>query len=232
MAVCSGYENNLMNAADGLSYLKTPLKWSWLCAVVMRAIWWKLLVDLSSWLSQDTTEMIMAVRSGDESNLMKAAGGLVLLAISRHRWNDHGCALWWWEQLDESCWRTCPLSYLKTPLKCMKKTCVYMWAEKVSWMEPGQPFFPRDDVGNHAASQRPVRNWQCAAAHVRISAAVRTVRSCLIAVFSWLYVSVYITQLSQQVPQFSQCNHNFSQLVLKLVSVATACHSKSLDQSM
>ena len=42
---------------------------------------------------------------------------LMDLAISRHHWNDHGCAQWWWEQSDESCWWTCPPGYLKTPLK-------------------------------------------------------------------------------------------------------------------
>ena len=32
-----------------------------------------------------SAETIMAVHSGDDSDLMNAAGGLVLLAIARHR---------------------------------------------------------------------------------------------------------------------------------------------------
>ena len=108
--------------------------------------------------------------------------------------DNHGCAQWQWEQLDECYWWACPLSYRDTSLKCTKE--MYLnWESFFEWTEPGQPFSLHDDVDNHAASRRPVWSWQHAAVHVWMSAAMHTVRSWVIAVSSGLYVIMHCPRL-------------------------------------
>ena len=95
-----------------------------------------------------SAETIMAVHSGDKSDLMNAAGGLVPLAISQEATE-------------------------------MREGNVYMY---VSWksffklLEPGQPFFPHDDVDKITmqpiSSQFGVRSRQLL---IWISAAACTV---------------------------------------------------------
>ena len=103
--------------------------------------------------------------------------------------NNHGCRQWWWQRLDECCWWTCPLIYCKMLLKCTKVN-VHVDRDffSLNWTVLGQPLSPHDDVDNHAANQQSVQSWQCAAAHIWISAAAHTVCICWLQYLSRLYV--------------------------------------------
>ena len=45
---------------------------------------------------------------------------------------DHGCAQWWWEQLDECCWWTCPLSNIARGHWNAWRKCVHVCELRVS----------------------------------------------------------------------------------------------------
>ena len=120
-------------------------------------------------------KMLMVVHGGDESNLMKATGGLVLLAIARCCWSAQ-----------------------------RKRVCVHE-LRKFLWMSRAwTALFPVWYADSNAANRRPVWSWQHAAAHVWTSAAACTVHSYLIAVAGWFDIIVRCPQLHAK-PHVGQC---------------------------